>query len=89
MNNLEAVEAAITETGLARLDRYAPLLELCRVLARQMDGAGDAPSTRLSAAYLSALKDLGRAVQAMPATPREVSRVARLRALHGVTDEPA
>lgn len=44
-------------------DRHAALVELCRELADQMDGAGDdGPASRHTASYLSALKDLDRAV---------------------------
>lgn len=39
---------------------HKPLMELCRTLAAQMDHAGPDASTRLTAAYLSALKDLNR-----------------------------
>jgi len=47
-----------------------------------MDAAGEEPSTRLSAAYLSALKDLTRAQAASSETPAS-GKVAKLRALHG------
>lgn len=57
-----AIEAAIRHGSVALTDGHQPLLELCRDLAEQMDAAGaDGPSARLSASYLSALKDLSRA----------------------------
>jgi len=60
--HLEAVETTITAAKNVLDGRHSALLELVRTLARQMDVAGADPSTRLSAAYLSALKDLGRVV---------------------------
>lgn len=64
--HLEAVEVSVTAAGSALDGRHAALLQLVRTLARQMDSAGGEPSTRLSAAYLSVLKDIGRAVAAVP-----------------------
>lgn len=60
-----AIEKTLRAGGRALDDRHAALVELCRALAAQMDSAGDAgPSSRVSAAYLSALKDLNRALLA-------------------------
>ncbi len=77
-----AVEAAIKAAGNRLSDCDRPLIELCRVLAAQMDDAGTNPSTRLTAAYLSGLKDLRRALVtgADPATAN--NRLAQLRAIH-------
>jgi hypothetical protein len=61
MKHLAAVRLAVEDAGLDHLPRRAPLIELCCTLAGQMDSAGQEPSTRLTAAYLSALKDLRRA----------------------------
>lgn len=58
--HLEAVEATITAAGTIMDGRHTALIQLVRTLAGQMDAAGADPSTRLSAAYLSTLKDLGR-----------------------------
>ena len=78
MKHAEAIEAAITECRLSTTPQFAPLLELCRTLAAQMDTAGAEPSTRLTAAYLSALKDLRRAALEVP--PRvEANSLTRLR----------
>lgn len=55
-----AVEKAIRAAGDKLTDTDAPLLEALRVMARQMDGAGNDPSTRLTAAYLSAQRDFQR-----------------------------
>jgi excisionase family DNA binding protein len=52
-----AVEKAIAAAELGDSGRFAPLVELLRTLADQMDQAGGEASTRLAAAYLSALKD--------------------------------
>ena len=80
-----AMQAAI-ESGKNRLsDDHAPLIELCRVLADQMDKAGVAgPSARLAAAYLSALKDMSRALSSI--TPRQegLGKLAQLRRDHEV-----
>ena len=73
-----AMQAAI-ESGKNRLsDDHAPLIELCRVLADQMDEAAAGPSARLVAAYLSALKDMSRA---LATTPRKegLGKLAELR----------
>lgn len=54
-------------------DANAALVSLCRVLADQIDEAGDSVSTRLTAAYLSALKDLAKVREGKPvpsATPK-------------------
>ncbi len=57
----DAVERSIATGALT--DAHAALLELVRTLADQVDAAGpDGPSSRLAAAYLSALKDLTRAL---------------------------
>ena len=63
MSQREALETTIAAGQGTLGDRHAALVELCRVLADQMDAAGDAgPSGRVVASYLSALKDLGRAL---------------------------
>jgi hypothetical protein len=81
MKHAEAIEAAITECRLSTPAQFAPLLELCRTLAAQMDTAGAEPSTRLTAAYLSALKDLRRAALEVPvrAEANNLTRLRRLR----------
>jgi hypothetical protein len=82
VKRLKAIEAAIKTSGLGAMEEHGPLLELCRTLAGQMDAAGMEPSTRLTAAYLSALKDFRRAGAELP--PRqEPGRLAELRELRG------
>lgn len=66
MTHLDAINAAMTSSRLAEYAEHGPLVELCRTLARQMDDAEGEPSTRLSAAYLSALKDVRRATVSLP-----------------------
>ena len=62
---------------------YGPLLELCRALSRQMDTASvEGPSSRLSAAYLSALKDLSKILVAAPTEAKELDPLERFRADH-------
>lgn len=66
--HLLAVNRAIRASNLDEMGLDAPLTELLRDLARQMDRAGeDGPSSKLLSAYLSATKDLRRAV-----SPRSV-----------------
>ncbi len=82
--NREAVETALTAAGSKLGPTDQPLIHLLRTLADQMDAAGPNPSTRLSAAYLSALKDLRRALETKPsAIPPANNRLAQLRAIHG------
>ncbi len=78
-----AVAKALHESRLATMPAHAPLIELCRTLAAQMDAAGAEPSTRLTAAYLSALKDLRRATLELPAE-RPRGKLAELRAMRPV-----
>ena len=40
--------------------KHAALIALCRLLADQIDGSGAEATNRLTAAYLSALKDVER-----------------------------
>ncbi len=83
MKHAEAVEAAVADTRVGTMPAHAPLIELCRTLAAQMDAAGAEPSTRLTAAYLSALKDLRRALLELPAE-RPRGKLAELRAMRPV-----
>lgn len=76
-----AVASAVRSGEGVLTAAHAPLVELCKVLAVQMDAAGpDGPSARLAAAYLSALKDLTRALSGLR-TPSTTSKLARLRAV--------
>lgn len=78
MKHLEAVESCVSHGSLDRQPAHAPLVELCRTLAAQMDASGLDPSTRLTAAYLSALKDLRRALGSTPARQSRTSSLAAL-----------
>ncbi|MGV8912229.1 MAG: hypothetical protein ACOH14_06375 [Rhodoglobus sp.] len=74
--HLMAVNRAIRAANLDELGIDAPLAELLRDLARQMDKAGeDGPPTRLLASYLSATKDLRRAISPRSARARSVVEV--------------
>jgi hypothetical protein len=77
--HLTALEAAFKGAGLRLKATDKPLMELCRTLAAQMDEAGSEPSTRLTAAYLSALKDLRRAVAESTAQTTKPGKLAELR----------
>ncbi|WP_269939023.1 hypothetical protein [Arthrobacter sp. HY1533] len=57
---MNALNAAFRENKAILTGSHKPLMELCRTLAGQMDREGANASTRLTAAYLSALKDLNR-----------------------------
>ncbi len=78
----DAVERAIDAGHRSLTDANGPLLELCRTLSDQVDEAGEkGPSSRLAAAYLSALKDLARAL-AQPRKEEPTGKLAELRAAH-------
>lgn len=79
----EALERTIAAGAGVLTDKHAALLALCRELAKQMDedAMGSTPSTRLIAAYLSALKDLGRALN----TKEEKRAGGKLAELRGST----
>ena len=81
----EALERSIAAGAEVLTDKHAALLALCRELAGQMDDAGTegGPSTRLIAAYLSALKDLGRALAVPVAEERVGGKLSQLRATQG------
>lgn len=80
----KALEKTIKAGAGILTDQHAALLAFCRQLADQMDASGDdGPSTRISAAYLSALKDLTRALTAKPDTKRGTGKLAQLRGIEG------
>jgi len=85
--HLPAVEAAVAEAGgLTAADM--PLVQLVRVLARQVDAAGSAgPSTRLAAAYLTAVRTL-MARLGPPVGAEGSPKLAQLRAAVRVRSEP-
>jgi hypothetical protein len=58
--HVNALNACFRENKAHLTASHKPLMELCRTLAAQMDKEGAEASTRLTAAYLSALKDLTR-----------------------------
>lgn len=64
--HLQALNDAVTPVGDHLRPHHWPVVELARTLASQMDAAGADPSTRLSAAYLSALKDFQRIMAGFP-----------------------
>ncbi|MBW3091331.1 hypothetical protein [Bifidobacterium miconisargentati] len=72
--NIRAVNKTVKALKLDENGRYAANIELLRTLARQMDAAGDDPSTRLSAAFLSALKDIQRSSQVVVQVQQEERR---------------
>lgn len=73
--HLAAVDEAVSAGGLGPVDR--PLIELVRLLARQMDAAGEEAGTRLVASYLTSVRTLtnraaaGRELQQRAVAKRE------------------
>lgn len=65
--HLTAFNRAVKAAGLDENGVHAPLIEYMRTMARQMDAAGNAPSARVTSAYLSGLKDLRRITEAAAA----------------------
>lgn len=74
--NRAALEATIGAAPVLAEDEHAATVQLARTLADLVDTAGTEVSSRLSAAYLSALKDVGRAVKAAKPVPRRSSLAA-------------
>lgn len=62
-----AVTRMLRSTGLAQVPEEAPLVELLRTLADEMDSNG---SARVTQAYLSALKDVRRVLGEVGVRPR-------------------
>ena len=77
MSISENLESTLTAIDLG--PRHAALIGLCRVTAKQMDESDGAPSNRLSAVYLSCLKDLERAASSTPVKTHS-SKLAAMRA---------
>ena len=73
--HIAAVDEAVSAGGLGPVDR--PLIELARLLARQMDAAGEAAGTRLVGTYLTTVRTLtnraaaGRELQQRAVAKRE------------------
>lgn len=63
------LETTLASDVKLKAPRYAALVALCRVTADQVDQAGAEVSSRLIASYLSALKDLDKALGTGRATP--------------------
>jgi hypothetical protein len=76
----EAVRAAVKAGEAVLSPAHAPLIALITELAEQMDAAGGESSTRLSAAYLSALKDLSRALAVKVTETPGVDEIDELKA---------
>lgn len=64
-----AVTRMLTATGLLSVPDEAPLVMLVKTLAKQMDA--DPSSTRTQQAYLSALKDVRRVLNAAVAPSKQ------------------
>ena len=80
MSHVGAVEAAINAArDLTPVDQ--PLIELARVLARQMDGSGPAgPGSRLVGAYVTVVRALTTRLAPLVDGERPSATLARLRA---------
>ena len=77
--HLRAINRAIRAAGAAMGDTEDALAETLRTLARQMDDAGENPSTRLTAAYLSAQRDMARLLATERKPHRGPNRLQLLR----------
>lgn len=80
--NRASLEEMIAANPVLELEGNAAIVQFARTLADQVDGAADGLSSRLAAAYLSALKDLQRAVGTR-ATPQSRSTLMALREENG------
>ena len=82
MSHSEALERQLEAAGAVFQRRLSATVTLARALAAQLDAAGPEPSTRLSAAYLSVLKDINRAMVKHPGdwSTAKASKLAELRA---------
>lgn len=75
--NSEALEATIAACEPLQRPEHAALVTLCRWLAGEMDRH---PNARLSACYLSALKDVHRVVSTAKPAPVKTSKLQLLQA---------
>ncbi len=82
-SHLDALAATIRACPALQIPESAALVMLARTLASQMDSAAGEPSTRLSAAYLSCLKDVHRVVASTSTSsnPGATAKRAKLEAL--------
>lgn len=84
-----ALERVIAASRTLQAPASAAVVQLARLMASQVDAAGPAASTRLTAAYLSALKDLRRlSVGGDTAAAKPASRLAFMQAIAARTTEP-
>lgn len=81
--NTDAVNAMVTANPVLESAENGPLRVLALTLAGQMDAAEGEPSTRLSAAYLSVLKDLNKAARESATGGQTGGKLGQLRAVHG------
>lgn len=65
----EALEETLASDARYAEKQHSALVSLCRLLALQIDAADAEATNRLTAAYLSALKDLGRIRDGKPVAP--------------------
>lgn len=78
--HLIAVNRAIKAAGLDERGLDAPMIELVRDLARQMDSCDGPAPVRLQGNYLSATKDLSRAARAARTARTAAARNANAQA---------
>lgn len=82
-DNVDAVNAMVAANPVLNAAENGPLRVLALTLAGQMDAAEGEPSTRLSAAYLSVLKDLNRAARESATGGQVGGKLGQLRAVTG------
>lgn len=77
-----ALEVTLKSDRRLSQPKHAALVALCRLLASQIDESGRDANNRLTAAYLSALKDIDRAVSdKTPAGAQPSGALGKLQAL--------
>lgn len=76
-----ALEQTVASDPKLAQPRHSALVNLCRMLADQIDEAGPKASTHLTAAYLSALKDLRRAMGEESGKDTASGKLAQLRSV--------
>ncbi len=77
----ESLETTLASDPKLSQPENAALVNLCRMLADQCDQAGADVSSRLSAAYLSALKDVRRAMSETGGEEAGGGKLAQLRSV--------
>jgi len=84
----DALEKTLASDPKLKRDEHAALVSLCRSLADRADDQGENLTTHLSAAYLSALKDLRRAMTESGGKEAGGGKLAQLRSVQQGKQQP-